>query len=309
MSRSALITGAGGFIGSALAAALLARGWQLAATDAAFDAPTRARLRGARLTEAPLPEGLAALSDLRPDVVIHAAAITASPAKRGESRAAHVCANTALTLAALEHARAAGAGRFVFLSSSGVFGDAAPADAAPVDETSAATATDAYSAAKRAAEILLQGAAEPGFATLSLRLGPVFGPHEAARPSRPRTSLVDRMIAEARAAGTITLTTPDARRDWTYLPDLTRVVADLLAQPAAGAGLLHATSGQVLTDRALARTIAALISGTRVIDAPDPAAPPPRPPMVSTATALRGVVWTDPAAALAALLQPQGAPA
>lgn len=309
MTGSALVTGAGGFIGSALAARLAAEGWEVHATDAAFDAAARARLARASLTEAPLSRALAELDGLRPAAVLHAAAVTAGPAERGQTRAAHLCANTALLLATLDWARERGAARFVFLSSSGVFGDARHGSA-PVDEHSPATATDPYSAAKRAGEILLDGAAEPGFATLSLRLGPVFGPHEAPRPSRPRLSLVARMIAEARAERRITLRTPDARRDWTFLPDLAVAVTDLLARPHALPGLLHLTSGQILSDRALAGRIARLIPGSEVIDTPDPGAPPPRPPMVSAAAAvLQTRHWTDTDAALDATVQMQGATA
>lgn len=302
MTQAALVTGAGGFVGAAIAERLVATGWAVQATDAAFDAPTRARLAGATLTSAPLPVALADAQAA--DVVIHAAFVTASPAERGETAAAHIRTNTALLLEALSWARARRAGRFVFLSSSGVFGDAGP-DGAEADEDTPATATDPYSAAKRAGEVLLSGAAEAGFKTLSLRLGPLFGPHEVARPTRPRPSLVARMLAEARTTGRITVTTPDARRDWTFLPDLARAVEWLLTLPRVQPGLLHLTSGQALRDAELAALIAGQMPGTQVTLAPDPVAPPPRPVM-SSRHPLPGFTWTPTADALATLTPQPG---
>lgn len=300
MSPPILVTGAGGFVGSAVAEALLAAGHPVLATDLAFDAPARARLHGARLVEAPLAQALADLSGTAPAAVVHAAAITADPAGVGLTPAAHLQANVGLVLEALGWARGQGARRFVFLSSSGVFG--AAHGGAPVDEAAAPCATDPYSAAKRAGEILLAGAAEPDFQTAALRLGPVYGPHEAVRPTRPRLSPVARMIDAARTSGEIVLATPEACRDWTFLPDIARAIAALLAAPAPLPVLAHLTSGAVVSDIALAEAIARLIPGTTVRAAPDPAAPPPRPAMVSTHPAMAGLDWTPLAEGLSRLL-------
>lgn len=307
MSQQILVTGAGGFVGSAIAEALVGAGRSVLAIDMALDVPTRDRLASARMIEAPLPGGLDGLSDAAPDAVVHAAAITADPAGLKMTRARHIHDNTALLLDMLDWARAKGARRFVFLSSSGVFGVATGPD--PVDEGARASATDPYSAAKRAGEILLSGAAEPGFETLSLRLGPVFGPHEAARPTRPTLSPVARMIAAARATGEIMVTTPDARRDWTYLPDIARAVTLMLGQTGPLPPLLHLTSGRAVSDLELAQAIADRLPGTRVRATPDAGGHGARPAMVSrVASPLDSFDWTPLEMALEALL-PSEAPA
>lgn len=306
MTRKVLITGAGGFVGSALAEAQIAEGHEVLATDLAFDAHTRARLGKAQLIEGPLPEVLADLTGTTADVVIHAAAITADPARFGLTRAGHLRANTSLLLDALNWARGHASGRFVFISSSGVFGLAK--DAQVVDERAPATATDPYSAAKRAGEILLSGASEPGFETVVLRLGPVFGPHEAPRHTRPIPSLVARMFAAAREHAEITVAAPDARRDWTFLPDIARATGVLLDHPGALPAVLHVTSGIALSDLELAQAIAAHCPGTRIVTAPDAPAHPPRPVMVSgVSSPLDGFDWTTVAKALADIVPAEAA--
>ena len=300
MKRNVLITGAGGFVGSALAEAQLAAGHAVLATDLAFDNGVRARLGTAQLIEGALPDVLTELNGLSADVVIHAAAITADPARFGLTRAGHICANISLLLAALDWARGHGARRFVYLSSSGVFGVAK--GTAVADEHSPATATDPYSAAKRAGEILLSGAAEPGFETITLRLGPLFGPHEGVRPTRPTPSLAARMIAAAREDRKIVVASPDARRDWTYLPDIARAIGVMLDHAGPLPPLLHLTSGMVLSDLELAQAIARLYPETSVQTRSDAPAHPPRPAMVcNRASPLDGFEWTPVILALDAL--------
>lgn len=301
MTRTVLITGAGGFVGSAIAEGQIAEGHAVLATDLTFDAGARDRLGSTQLIEGPLPEVLAGLTGIMADVVIHAAAITADPVRYGLTRAGHVCANTSLLLSALDWARDHGAGRFVFLSSSGVFGLAD--GSVSVDEHTAATATDPYSAAKRAGEILLSGASEPGFETVTLRLGPVFGPHEAPRPTRPMPSLVARMIAAARDCGEIRVATPEAQRDWTFLPDIARALGVLLDHPGKLPPLMHLTSGEVVSDHDLACIIAAGIPGTAIHIAPEMPAQPFRPVLTSVvASPLDGFGWTPLATTLNPML-------
>lgn len=298
-----LVTGAGGFVCSEIAVALAAAGHEVLATDRRFDGPTRARLDGIDLIEGDLSGALAAMR-ARPGVVIHGAAITVDPARIGLTRAAHIRLNMDLLGTALDFASTAGARRFVFLSSMGVF-DAAdlPAPDGRFTEATVPSATCPYAAAKRAGEIVTQAAAADGFATLSLRLGNIFGPHEAIRETRQHLCLVARMIAEARQTGVITVATPEARREWAWLPDLARRIARLATGPDdAPAPVLHAGSPPAIADLDLARAIAQRVTGTTIRLAPPPH-PAIRPPMgTSHAGAMDDAPWTDPRDALAELV-------
>lgn len=283
---SVLVTGAGGFVCSELAVALARAGHSVLALDRAFDAPTVARLAAAgpgriERVEGDLSETLGRLG-ARPDSVIHGAALTTDAARLGLSRAGHLRRNMELLTTTLDAARGAGAARLLFLSSMGVFapGDrTAPGEAGRLNESAAPIAACPYAAAKRAGEIVTQAAAEAGFATLALRLGNVFGPHEAVRETRQGLSLVARMIAEARATGRVTVATPEARREWAWLPDLAGWIARLATGLADGAPpLLHAGTPPVIGDLELARAVAARLPGTVVRAAPPPHAAT-RPPM------------------------------
>lgn len=305
-----LVTGAGGFVCSEIALALHRAGQDVVAMDQAFDPATTERLSAIHRIEGGLADMLATPAARGPfSAVIHGAAITASPERLGLTRAAHIRRNMDLLTATLEHARAAGATRFLFLSSMGVFepGDT-PAPNGQFTEATQPTATCAYCAAKRAGELLTSSAAQEGFATLSLRLGNIFGPHEAVRETRQHLCLVSRMIAEARASGLITVQTPKAMREWSWLPDLADAIADLVLTPAwDGPSVRHAGTPPVIDDLALARAIAARIGGTTIR-----LAPPPhnvlRPPMASEVPGpLDQVQWSRVEDALDALIPMEAA--
>ena len=302
--RTILVTGAGGFVCSQVALDLAESGFEVVVTDQVFDDATLFRLSGFRRVEAPLATALAQLADLKPFSVVHGAAITADPAETGLTSAGHVRANVDLLTLCLDWARTREATRFVFLSSTGVF--AAQDGSDRLTELTAATGAGPYAAAKRAGEIITQGAAEPGFATLSIRLGNLFGPHEVPRPTRPFVSLLRRMVREARA-GTIRLTNPQARREWTWAPDLGRALAALLHDfPSAQTPVLHCGNTKAWTDFALAEAIVGLLPGTRIEVEADPA--PTKAPMGSAVrSALTDFAWTPLDRALAALLAERSA--
>ncbi len=208
-----LITGAGGFVCSEVALALHRAGRDVVAVDQTFDAATTSRLTGILMVDGDVSDVLSGLGPV--STVIHGAAITASPERLGISRAAHIRRNMDLLTATLDFARGAGASRLLFISSMGVFEpDDAPAPSGRFTEATRPTATCTYCAAKQAGELLTTSAAEDGFATLSLRLGNIFGPHEAVRETRQHLCLVSRMLAQARENGVITVQTPEAMREW-----------------------------------------------------------------------------------------------
>lgn len=296
-----LVTGAGGFVCSEVALALQRAGREVVAMDQSFDAATTLRLGGIQRIEGELMDVLERATGPFA-AVIHGAAITASPERLGISRAAHIRRNMDLLTATLDHAHAVGATRFLFISSMGVFNpDDAPAPNGQFTEATQPTATCTYCAAKQAGELLTTSAAEEGFDTLSLRLGNIFGPHEAVRETRQHLCLVSRMIAEACESGIINVQTPDAMREWSWLPDLANGIAELvLGDPWGSAPVLHAGTPPVMGDLALARAIADRVPGTTIRRALPPHSAI-RPPMASQHTSAFDQ-WTTIEAALDALI-------
>lgn len=290
-----LVTGAGGFVGSALATGFARLGWQVCALDLAFDAATRLRLSGLELVTADLSTGPVPPM-ARADVVIHAAALTTDPATLGISAADHVSHNMRPLLAALDHAAATLPRAFVFLSSTGVFaaGDGSP----DLSDDCLPTATGPYSAAKRAGELLVSAALPHQTACHILRLGHICGLAETVRPSRQRISALAAMVAAARAGQPVPLPETNPLRDWTMAEDLAPALCRLLAGPGQ-ARPLHFGSPHRMTDRAVAARIASHFPGLQLALH---AAPEPKAPMRPSALpALDGFDWTPPEAVIDAL--------
>lgn len=304
-SGPVIITGAGGFVCSGLALGCAEAGHEVIAIDRAFDGPPGHA--GIRQIRADLAAGLEGLDLPRPGAVIHGAALTAEPEALGISVAGHLRANLSLHLGCLDWARSAGADRFLFLSSMGVFAPSDGQGQAVLTEADAARGTGPYRTAKKTGEAITAAAAESGFATLSLRLGNVFGPGERPRPSRPWLSLVGRMIAQGRSdGGRISPGSGRNLREWMWLPDLAAGIADLLGQMPTLGGVLHAGTPPVLSDYDLAQQVATRIPGATV-DTDGPAGPPSRPPMASArATVLGDIDWTPIGDALDRLLATGG---
>jgi nucleoside-diphosphate-sugar epimerase len=253
VSARVLITGAGGFVGAYLAEGLAAAGLAVTGFDRRFDAGTRERLAGIDLVEAELTrEALDALGGF--DLVIHGAAVTTAPSEFGLSDFAHVRHNCDLVLDALDFARSCGARDFVFISSSGVFG--AEDSSRVLLETTPAHGKSAYAMAKRAGEIFVEGANGAGLRAIAVRLGPIYGPEEAERDTRRNLSPLRRWIDAGARGEPILVEIPDARRDWTFAPDLPGALLALLARQPAIKGIIHLTSGEAMDDADLALRIA-----------------------------------------------------
>lgn len=286
MTRSVLVTGGGGFVGSHLVAGLVALGHAVTAVDRCFDDPTRERLCGATLIEKDLiansGTGLPAA-----DLVIHGAAITTPPGDIAPDHTAFIRTNLQLLRTTLDHAVSSGAADFVFLSSSGVF---RPEDGAGIHlESTQPTADLPYARAKRAGEheVAVAGGT---LRAISVRLGPVYGPAEVARDTRTLVSPLRRWLDRVASNQPILLTHPAERRDWTFAPDLPHALLALLRGDHTG-GVYHLTSGQVVSNLELARLVADLVPDTSIEIAPSPVAP--RLPMGSDRLDLAALYgWT-----------------
>ncbi len=294
--ETVLITGAGGFVGSALAEGFAALGWGVTALDRVFDEAALARLAGCDVVTAAL--GDTAPGDLpAATLVIHAAAITTAAADLGWTPAAHVAANTRPLVAMLEFAARTRPAAFVFLSSSGVFAAGDGGDM--LTDVDRSTGTSPYAAAKRAGELLTVAALEGLTAAHVVRLGYLYGPHETTRSTRARTSPVARWLDAARDGRPLGVPSDDPLRDWTFTPDLASPLARLAALPPAGRPE-HLCSPFMLKDSAMAALIAACIPGAVCVT--EPATAPAKPPMRASDLSRLGFVrWTAPDEALARL--------
>ena len=303
MRRTVLITGAGGFVGSHMAQGFAAMGDTVIALDASFDDATRARLADVKLVQASLNADVMADDDAF-DLVIHGAAITTPPEDCSMHPQQHIDANVALLEDALTLAIEHRAADFVFISSSGDF---SLEDGQDVQfESTEPTAAIPYAAAKRAGEMLTDAANSAAMRTISIRLGPIYGPYEASRGTRKIVSQVRRWLDRVESDQPILVQMPQERRDWTFAPDLPRALGALLASQPKLSGVVHLTSANIVTNLELANLIAGLEQGAQVCVTPSGEAA--RLPIASDRVDLAALyAWTSLASGLSATRNPEAA--
>jgi nucleoside-diphosphate-sugar epimerase len=168
------VTGATGYTGGRVAAALLARGDEVQALVRPGSPATRLASCGARLVTGDLRD----LDSLRrlcdgADAVVHVAAVYRTV---GHPDSYYRDINVLGTERLLEAAAAAGVRRFVHTSTVGVHGDVA---VPPADESSPLSPGDIYQATKAEAETrALAFGARRGLGVVVVRPGAIYGPGE-----------------------------------------------------------------------------------------------------------------------------------
>lgn len=228
-----LVTGAAGFIGSHLVEALAARGDEVIGIDN-FDGFYPRPMKERNLSEVGRPRGFsfyeqdmldvgALVPLLTPDTVVVHLAAKAGVRPSLANPVDYAQANVTGTAAVIEAARQASVTRFVFGSSSSVYGDSTPVpfreDAVAVEPVSP------YAATKRAGELFLSAVAPLyGFQAASLRFFTVYGPRQ--RPDLAIHAFTRNMV-EGRP---LTLFGDGTQaRDYTYCDD---IIAGVLASIA-----------------------------------------------------------------------------
>ena len=249
-----LVTGAAGFIGSALLERLLAEGYRVAAIDDGSNGDMaglkgaewllRADIASARLGEI--------LSGNRFDVVFHLAAQSrVSDSVHDPRRCALV--NVGGTLNLLRQCIEHGIQRFVFASTGGaLYGDEAPR---PTPEDAPPRPRSPYGASKAVAEAWVAALCEAASLSYTIfRFANVYGPHQgAARPPGVVASFI-RAVLDGEAP----VIHGDGlhERDYVYVSDA--VEAQVLAMRMRGSGVFNIGTGIARTVREVFDAVAQL---------------------------------------------------
>jgi nucleoside-diphosphate-sugar epimerase len=242
-----LVTGAAGFIGSHLVRALTKRGETVRALDN-FSTGKRENLEGVEgieLIEGDVLDSAALTHAMRGvEYVLHEAAIPSVPRSVDDPLTSHA-ANATATLMTLEAARRAGSvKRFVYASSSSVYGDT---PALPKVESMPTRPQSPYAVGKLTGEAYtLVYNRVYGMPTVALRYFNVFGPRQdpASRYAGVIAKFVSCMLAGDRPP---IFGDGKQTRDFTYVEDV--VEANLLActAPEAPGQVMNVACG-IMTD-------------------------------------------------------------
>jgi UDP-glucose 4-epimerase len=256
VSKSVLVTGAGGFVCRHIVTALLDAGYGVVAVERAFDTSLKAAWAGrVELLEADVSQ----LPSLTVDCLIHGAAVTANPEQAGQTPEANFRANVEPVLAALEWSERRGVGRAIFISSGAVYRETQPG---PVYESDPALPTGIYAVAKHTMERLVETLnGLYGRDVVAVRLSNIYGPGEQPRASRPRISLIGSMIHEALETGCITVPAYESARDWTFAPDIGRAICAILEVPRLPNSLYNMASERAASPLEIADMIRSFLPG------------------------------------------------
>ncbi|MCA0457470.1 MAG: NAD(P)-dependent oxidoreductase [Chloroflexi bacterium] len=272
---SVLITGAGGFVCGSITVALLQAGWQVIAVDRQFDSSVENTLRshwGNQVTF--VRAECDNLPDFRVDALVHGAAITASPGDLEQTAEANLRANLDPLLAVSEWAARHQVRRSIWMSSSAVYAATA---VGPVPETLPTSPVGLYAVAKQTLESLaFTLRQEYGRDVSVIRLSNIYGVAERSRATRPRVSLVGRMVKEALETGRVSVYADDPARDWTFAPDVGAAVAALLKPQTLQHVLYNVASEQVFAPVDIAKMLLDLLPNIKldIRDGSDPNTPP-----------------------------------
>ena len=248
MSRTILVTGGAGFVGSSVARLLADRGDRVRILDD-LSIGRAEYLDGVphELIRAQLVDGASVARAVQgADGVVHLAARAGIPDSVTDPLGTFEV-NVLQLLGVLDAARRAGVPRFVFASSNAAAGDHEP----PADETDLPHPVSPYGASKLAGEAYCQAyAATYGMAACALRFSNAYGPR-----SLHKKSVVAAWVRAALAGEPVTIHGDgEQTRDFVYVDDLGRaVLAALDAPPESVAGeLFQVGTGRETTVNELA---------------------------------------------------------
>ena len=256
-----LVTGATGFVGAHLVRELAGGGHEVAGVD--LSPPDRyvtSYIGGAgahvRFVTADVTKR-GALKAAVPgpiDAVVHAAAVTSTPEFEARDPQRVVAVNLLGTLEVLRYARQAGARRFVYVSSSGVYGETDPAS--PLRESHPVQLTTLYAMTKYASEQVVAANAGNSLETASVRIAAPYGPMERPTGARTVMSVIYALVRAAMAGETVRIAGAEVTRDWTHAADVGQAIRLLLEASRLTHPCYNVSSGVAVPLGGVADTLA-----------------------------------------------------
>lgn len=247
-----LVTGGAGYIGSVIAARLLARGHAVTVYDDLSRGHRAAVPAGASLVQGDIRDQSrvqGALLDSRCDAIVHMAAL-AEVGESVEQPERYRDVNVNGTAAVIAAAEAAAVGRLVFSSTAAVYGEPRRV---PIDEDDELAPTNPYGASKLAGERLLEQARDAGdLAFTALRYFNACGADgPGGEDHDPESHLIPLALSAARDGAALRVfgddyPTPDGTcvRDYVHVADLSDAhILALEALPAVQ-GAFNLGTGQ-----------------------------------------------------------------
>jgi len=258
-----VVTGGVGFIGFHLCRAIAARGDEIVVVDDFSDAPyprawkernqrdledelgARIKVTNACVTDR---DAMRAAFEGASGVVHLAGLAGVRPSFRAPARYARV--NVEGTATTLEIAREVGVQRYLFASSSSVYGNSTPLPAR--EDAPAVIPESPYAATKRGAELVASAIAKiaPELPITALRFFTVYGPRQ-----RPEMAITLFMNAVLRSEPITMFGDGSMRRDFTHVDDIVRGIASAMEKAPAGFRAYNLGSGAPIRLDALVEAI------------------------------------------------------
>ncbi|MFP4200209.1 MAG: NAD-dependent epimerase/dehydratase family protein [Clostridia bacterium] len=215
-------------------------------------------------------ETMKELSDMDLDGIIHSAVITPSARVEREIPARICEVNFSGTVRLLELARQVGMERFLYVSSSGIYGDTGD-DVTPVPEDTHVSPSGLYGVTKLASEGVVERYGELfPLACVSARIGAPYGPGERPTGSREIMSPILEMTAGAVEGRPVSLRNPHISRDWTHILDTCGALIALYNSLPLSQPMYNVSRGESHDLECVAGVLARIIPGAEFFEAPDP---------------------------------------
>jgi len=249
---NSLITGAAGFLGSALANYLTREGHQVRGLDDLSTGDPKSLSPDVLFTRGDVsdrPKLWTLLQEV--DVVYHLAARVSVPESILYPRDYNTV-NVGGTVALMEAMRDVGVRRVVLASSGPVYGDHSEQ---PLKESATPNPRSPYAVSKLAAEYYVRTIGRLwGIETVSLRIFNAYGPGQHLPPSHP--PVVPHFLRQAQRGGTLVVHGDGSQtRDYVYVDDVVSAMVAASTAPDIDGLAINVGSGQETSIRELVRCV------------------------------------------------------